>query len=82
MAGDAKVTIGTRGSPLALAQAYETRRLLSENFSELADEGAIAIQVKLQAYLYACLCVSRLCKWMCRALMLLQLAERCNVQEL
>jgi hydroxymethylbilane synthase len=45
MAGDAVVTIGTRGSPLALAQAYETRRLLSENFPELAKEGAVAIQV-------------------------------------
>lgn len=46
MAGDAKLTIGTRGSPLALAQAYETRRLLSEKFPELAVEGAIAIQVR------------------------------------
>ncbi|KAG5175843.1 chloroplast hydroxymethylbilane synthase [Tribonema minus] len=45
MAGDAVVTIGTRGSPLALAQAYETRRLLSEKFPELQAEGAIAIQV-------------------------------------
>lgn len=45
MAGDAKVTIGTRGSPLALAQAYETRRLLTEKFPELAEEGAVAIQV-------------------------------------
>jgi hydroxymethylbilane synthase len=45
MAGDAALTIGTRGSPLALAQAYETRRRLSEQFPELAAEGAIAIQV-------------------------------------
>ena len=45
MAGDALLTIGTRGSPLALAQAYETRRRLGEEFAELKEEGAIAIQV-------------------------------------
>lgn len=39
------VRIGTRGSPLALAQAYETRRRLIENFSELKEEGAIEICV-------------------------------------
>ena len=38
------LTIGTRGSPLALAQAFETKRLLSESFRELADDGAIAIK--------------------------------------
>lgn len=38
------VTIGTRGSPLALAQAYETKRLLGVHFPELAVEGAVAIQ--------------------------------------
>lgn len=37
--------IGTRGSPLALAQAYETRRRLQEKFPELKDEGAIEICV-------------------------------------
>lgn len=37
--------IGTRGSPLALAQAYETRKRLIENFPELAAEGAIEICV-------------------------------------
>jgi hydroxymethylbilane synthase len=37
--------IGTRGSPLALAQAYETRRRLQENFPELKGEGAIEICV-------------------------------------
>ena len=37
--------IGTRGSPLALAQAYETRRRLIEEFPELADDGAIEICV-------------------------------------
>ena len=45
MAGDALLTIGTRGSPLALAQAYETRTRLGEQFAELKEEGAIAIQV-------------------------------------
>lgn len=38
------VRIGTRGSPLALAQAYETKRLLAEKFPELAVEGAIEIK--------------------------------------
>ena len=36
--------IGTRGSPLALAQAYETKRLLGEYFPELRPEGAVEIQ--------------------------------------
>ena len=44
MAGEAIVTIGTRGSPLALAQAYETKRLLGVHFPELAVEGAVVIQ--------------------------------------
>jgi hydroxymethylbilane synthase len=44
MAGDAVITIGTRGSPLALAQAYETKRLLGEKYPELAVEGAVEIQ--------------------------------------
>lgn len=38
------VTIGTRGSPLALAQAYETKRLLGLHFPELASEGAVEIK--------------------------------------
>jgi hypothetical protein len=38
------VTIGTRGSPLALAQAYETKRLLGLAFSELLPEGAVEIK--------------------------------------
>lgn len=38
------VTIGTRGSPLALAQAYETKRLLGVNFPELRAEGAVEIK--------------------------------------
>lgn len=46
MAGDALLTIGTRGSPLALAQAYETRKRLGEQFDELKEEGAVAIQVQ------------------------------------
>jgi len=37
--------IGTRGSPLALAQAYETRKRLQEEFSELKEDGAIEICV-------------------------------------
>ena len=43
-AGSAVITIGTRGSPLALAQAYETKRLLALHFPELAGEGAVEIQ--------------------------------------
>lgn len=41
----APLRIGTRGSPLALAQAYETRKRLIENFPELEAEGAIEICV-------------------------------------
>jgi hydroxymethylbilane synthase len=37
--------IGTRGSPLALAQAYETRKRLQEIFPELREDGAIEICV-------------------------------------
>mmetsp|Transcript_8757 Transcript_8757/g.19257 ORF Transcript_8757/g.19257 Transcript_8757/m.19257 type:complete len:331 (+) Transcript_8757:445-1437(+) len=37
--------IGTRGSPLAMAQAFETRRLLQENFPELCEDGALEICV-------------------------------------
>lgn len=37
--------IGTRGSPLALAQAYETRKRLQEQFEELRADGAIEICV-------------------------------------
>jgi hydroxymethylbilane synthase len=39
------IRIGTRGSPLALAQAYLTRELLMENFEELKADGAIEICV-------------------------------------
>lgn len=39
------LTIGTRGSPLALAQTHETRDRLAAAWPELAAEGAIAIQV-------------------------------------
>jgi hypothetical protein len=38
------VKIGTRASPLALAQAYETKRLLEISFPELASAGAVAIK--------------------------------------
>ena len=46
------VTIGTRGSPLALAQAYETKRLLGSHFPELAVEGAVAIQKIMTKVIY------------------------------
>lgn len=39
------LTIGTRGSPLALAQTHETRDRLARAWPELAAEGAIAVQV-------------------------------------
>lgn len=41
----AKVRIGTRGSPLALAQAHETRDRLIAAHPQLAAEGAISIVV-------------------------------------
>ncbi|PIN11001.1 Porphobilinogen deaminase [Handroanthus impetiginosus] len=41
----AVIRIGTRGSPLALAQAYETRNKLIESHPELAEEGAIQIVI-------------------------------------
>lgn len=41
----AVIRIGTRGSPLALAQAYETRKKLIASHSELAEEGAIDIVI-------------------------------------
>lgn len=44
MSATAKLTIGTRGSPLALAQAYETKRLLGLAFPELKEEGAVEIK--------------------------------------
>jgi hypothetical protein len=37
--------IGTRGSPLAMAQAYMTRDLLEKTFPELAEEGALEIVI-------------------------------------
>jgi hydroxymethylbilane synthase len=37
--------IGTRGSPLAMAQAFETRRRLQELFPEMNEDGAIEICV-------------------------------------
>lgn len=44
--GRATVVIGTRGSPLALAQAYETRRRLLDAFpDELSAEDAIEIKI-------------------------------------
>ncbi|XP_075482402.1 porphobilinogen deaminase, chloroplastic-like isoform X2 [Primulina tabacum] len=41
----ALIRIGTRGSPLALAQAYETRDKLIKSHPELAEEGAIQIVI-------------------------------------
>ncbi|KAK4534012.1 hypothetical protein CDCA_CDCA01G0037 [Cyanidium caldarium] len=41
----ARVVIGTRGSPLALAQAHETKRLLHKHHQELRDDAAVAIEV-------------------------------------
>mmetsp|Transcript_1608 Transcript_1608/g.5314 ORF Transcript_1608/g.5314 Transcript_1608/m.5314 type:complete len:391 (-) Transcript_1608:177-1349(-) len=41
----ALVKIGTRGSPLALAQAYLTRDLLKKTHPELAEDGAIEIKI-------------------------------------
>ena len=48
MADDAEVVpfrIGTRGSPLAMAQAFETRKKLQANFPEMNEDGAIEICV-------------------------------------
>lgn len=40
------IKLGTRGSPLALAQAYETKRRLAEAFpDELGDDSAVEIKV-------------------------------------
>ena len=42
----AKIKLGTRGSPLALAQAYETKRRLAQQFPhELADDEDVEIKV-------------------------------------
>ncbi|KAL3503726.1 hypothetical protein ACH5RR_038175 [Cinchona calisaya] len=41
----AVIRIGTRGSPLALAQAHETRDKLIASHPELAEEGAIQIVI-------------------------------------
>ena len=41
----AVIVLGTRGSPLALAQAYETKRRLIDAFPDLEAEGAIEIKV-------------------------------------
>ncbi|KAK4484907.1 hypothetical protein RD792_007508 [Penstemon davidsonii] len=41
----AVIRIGTRGSPLALAQAYETREKLIKSHPDLAEEGAIQIVI-------------------------------------
>jgi len=45
MSDQPKVIIGTRGSPLAMAQAYETRERLQAAHEELRGEGVIEIEV-------------------------------------
>ncbi len=45
MSDQPKVVIGTRGSPLALAQAHETRERLQAAHEELRADGAIEIEV-------------------------------------
>jgi hydroxymethylbilane synthase len=45
MTDKAILTIGTRGSPLALAQTHETRDRLAAAWPELAAPGAVAIQI-------------------------------------
>ncbi len=45
MSDQPKLVIGTRGSPLALAQAYETRERLQAAHEDLREEGAIEIKV-------------------------------------
>ena len=45
MSDQPKVVIGTRGSPLALAQAYETRERLQAAHDDLKGEDAIKIEV-------------------------------------
>jgi hypothetical protein len=42
---EALIKLGTRGSPLALAQAYETKRRLAAAFPELVPDEAVQIQV-------------------------------------
>ncbi|PPD76839.1 hypothetical protein GOBAR_DD26240 [Gossypium barbadense] len=48
----ALVRIGTRGSPLALAQAHETRDKLMASHPELAEEGAIKIVILVERALF------------------------------
>jgi hypothetical protein len=58
-----KLRIGTRGSPLALAQAYETQRILRHTCPELQHEDAIEIKrINTQVSTYCLaglLCVRR-----------------------
>jgi hypothetical protein len=39
-----RVRLGTRASPLALAQAFETKRLLANQFPELRSDEAVEIR--------------------------------------
>eukprot|EP00967_Tisochrysis_lutea_P055893 scaffold70439_cov28-Tisochrysis_lutea.AAC.2 len=43
--GEPLVKLGTRGSPLALAQAYETKRRLAAAFPELEPDDAVEIKI-------------------------------------
>mmetsp|Transcript_7576 Transcript_7576/g.14873 ORF Transcript_7576/g.14873 Transcript_7576/m.14873 type:complete len:374 (+) Transcript_7576:37-1158(+) len=47
MAAEAKIRLGTRGSPLALAQAYETRRRLAEAFPEELGKDGEHVQINI-----------------------------------
>jgi len=43
--GESKIRLGTRGSPLALAQAYETKGLLQKKYSEFEPDEAVDIRI-------------------------------------
>jgi len=43
--GDPVLRLGTRGSPLALAQAYETKGILQKTYSEMEGDDAVDIRI-------------------------------------
>jgi hypothetical protein len=47
-----RVRLGTRASPLALAQAFETKRLLANHFPELRSDEAVEILKIITKVLY------------------------------
>jgi len=55
------IKIGTRGSPLALAQAYMTRDLLKKSFPELANDGALEICIIKVCKAASSLCTQSTC---------------------